>query len=342
MLPTMGAALSRREPSVPGSPDRPLAPDQPAETPQRLRVAGPDSARLTDRPADADRPAPWSRPDLRLRLDRLPPGHPSSPDLATQREAAPDAHERSYWNEVPRFMNAWADHLRRWPEASRTAAVDRTRDPPGSWRGDGNQYLNPQQHTQAKDAIAGVQQTEKSLTRDMTAAQRENTNGGRLAGMEFRLKGEDRLKEKLAEKLEHEPNRTPTDALREINDVIRYTFCFESDNYADGYKELKQRLETSEYRMTYSKNHWRDDPEYKGINTRWVGPESQRFEIQFHTPESFHAKQRVTHVSYERSRNQLTARAEQLEIEAFHRQVCTFIAAPSKVESILDYQEEDS
>src|SRR6185437_13915328 len=103
MLPTMGAALSRREPSVPGSPDRPLAPDQPAETPQRLRVAGPDSARLTDRPADADRPAPWSRPDLRQRLDRLPPGHPSSPDLATQREAAPDAHERSYWNEVPRF-----------------------------------------------------------------------------------------------------------------------------------------------------------------------------------------------------------------------------------------------
>jgi hypothetical protein len=239
-------------------------------------------------------------------------------------------------------MNAWADHLRRWPESSRPATVDRTRDPPGSWRGDGNQYLNPQQHAQAKDAIAQVQQTEKSMTKDMAAVARENTCGARLAGLEFRLKGEDRLKEKLAEKVKHEPDRTPADALREISDAIRYTFCLEPDNYTDGYKELKQRLEASEYRMTYSRNHWRDDPEYKGINTRWVGPEGQRFEIQFHTPESFHAKQRVTHVSYERSRNQLTDRVERLEIEAFHRQVCTFIAVPSKVESILDDQEEDS
>ena len=43
--------------------------------------------------------------------------------------------------------------------------------------------------------------------------------------------------------------------------------------------------------MIYSKNHWRDDPEYKGINTRWITPEGQRFEVQFHTAESFHAKQ---------------------------------------------------
>ena len=58
--------------------------------------------------------------------------------------------------------------------------------------------------------------------------------------------------------------------------------------------------------MIYSKNHWRDDPEYKGINTRWVTPEGQRYEVQFHTAESFHAKQQVTHEAYERLRNPLT------------------------------------
>ena len=55
--------------------------------------------------------------------------------------------------------------------------------------------------------ITEVQQTEKSLTEDMQATDRENTCGGWLAGLEHRLKGEDRLKEKIAEKIEHEPER---------------------------------------------------------------------------------------------------------------------------------------
>ena len=67
-----------------------------------------------------------------------------------------------------------------------------------------------------KEVIAGVQEAEKSLTTDMQAAERENTCGARLAGMEHRLKGEDRLKEKIAEKIEHEPGRTnPRERIRE-------------------------------------------------------------------------------------------------------------------------------
>ncbi len=58
--------------------------------------------------------------------------------------------------------------------------------------------------------------------------------------------------------------------------------------------------------MYLSKNSW-GNLEYKGINTRWVTRGGQRFEVQFHTPESFHAKQNITHVSYERIRNPLTS-----------------------------------
>ena len=66
------------------------------------------------------------------------------------------------------------------------------------------------------------------------------------------------------------------------------------ETYTQGYYDIKERLESLGYEMYQSKNSW-DDAEYKGINTRWVTPEGQRFEVQFHTPESFHAKQYVTH-----------------------------------------------
>jgi hypothetical protein len=220
--------------------------------------------------------------------------------------------------------------------------VDRSQDPPGSWRGDGNRYLNREQHAEAQDVITRVQRTEETLTERMEDTERVNACGGWLAGLEFCRKGEERLKEKIAEKIKDEPDRMPAEAVRQINDAIRYTYCFEPANYSGGYGDIKHRLEERGYAMIYSKNHWRDDLDYKGINTRWVTPEGQRFEVQFHTPESYHAKQHVTHVSYERLRNPLTGRSERLELGAFQREVCTFITVPGQAESIPDYKEEDS
>jgi hypothetical protein len=349
----MAAALpgrQRREPALPGSRD------------------GADQAGPADRLAAPDQPAPSSRADLRHRLERLPPAHPSSPrsadtgrdqpvgprdqdsrppreqtpDRAATRDRAdrePDAVTPDYWSQVPRFQQAWAEHARSWPgERAAAAAVDRSRDPAGSWRGDGNQYLDPQQHAQARDVIAGVQRAEQALTRQMGEVERQNASGGWLAGLEYRRKGEDRLKEKLADELGITPAMQPERAIEKVNDAIRYTFCFDPERYADGYWDVKQRLEAREHQMIYSKNHWRDDPEYKGINTRWVTPEGQRFEVQFHTPESFHAKQQVTHTSYERIRNPLTHDDERSELEAFQREVSSWITAPEGVQDIPDHR----
>jgi hypothetical protein len=188
--------------------------------------------------------------------------------------------------------------------------------------------------------IAGLQQAEKSLTRDMQAADRENPCGSWLSGLEHRLKGEDRLKEKIAEVLKRVPGRSAEDVMRTIPDAIRYTFCFDTATYSNGYLEVKQRLEACGSKMIYSKNHWRDDLEYKGINTRWVASDGQRYEVQFHTAESFHAKQQVTHKSYELLRNPLTSDRERSELRALHRDVCSWIIAPKGVADILDYREE--
>jgi hypothetical protein len=375
----MPGSLDR--PGQPRPLDPPDPPDPPDadDAPGRLRRASPrsesptvaDCSNETDHVAAGDHPVRWSKADLRQRLERLPAGHPSSlrsdapdhdrppgvwdPDRQTsaekadqdsaRREAKPDlqadAVNRNYWREVPRFMRAWADHVRRWPAERLASVVDRSRDPAGSWRGDGNQYLDPERHAQSNDVIAEVRRTEPKLTEHVREVARENTCSGWLEGLKFSCKGDERLKEKIAESLRIAPAKAPEDVMREIPDAIRYTFCFESASYTDGYRDVKQRLEEREYRMVYSKNHWRDDPEYKGINTRWVTLEGQLFEVQFHTRESCNAKQEVTHSAYERARNRLTGRSERRELEAFQREVCSWIAVPDEVASIPDYEERD-
>jgi len=93
--------------------------------------------------------------------------------------------------------------------------------------------------------------------------------------------------------------------------------------------------------MFYGRNSW-GDPEYKGINTRWVTPEGQRFEVQFHTPESYHAKQEITHEAYERIRNPLTNDDERSELKAFQREVTSWIPVPEGAKDIPDHRKEHS
>jgi hypothetical protein len=336
--------------AVPGSLDRPGHPHAPDGPDRRLppeRLAEPGSA---DRLPSSPESGRWSRDELRQRLERLPPGHPSSlrgddpdpddwadlDDQGDRSDHQPDAPESAYWREVPRFEQAWEDHVRRWPDEKVAAAVDRSRDPEGSWRGDGNQYLDPEQHAQAKAEIARVQRTEEALTKHMTETERE-TGSGWLEGLDHRRKGDERIKEKAAEILKRVPDRTVEGVVQTLPDAIRYTFCFESEDYAVGYWDVKQKMEDRGHNMIYSKNHWDDNPEYKGINTRWTTPEGQRFELQFHTPESLHAKQEVTHGCYERLRNPLTQAEERRELRSFQREVSGWITIPEGTTLIPDH-----
>jgi hypothetical protein len=73
-----------------------------------------------------------------------------------------------------------------------------------------------------------------------------------------------------------------------------------------------------------------------------VTPDGQRFEVQFHTPESFHAKHRVTHVAYERIRNTTiaTSRAELRRLHTFQSKVCSWIQVPDGAADIPDFKKE--
>jgi hypothetical protein len=184
-----------------------------------------------------------------------------------------------------------------------------------------------------------VREAEPTISANVKATEQENRYNGWLEGFDCRLKGEDRLKEKVAEKLEAEPRISTAEALREVADGIRYTYCFKPENYARGYYDIKEKLESRGYEMYHSKNSWTDS-EYKGINSRWVTASGQRFEVQFHTPESFHAKHHVTHISYERIRDPATSRSELRELHAFQREVCSRIRVPDGAADIPSYRKD--
>jgi hypothetical protein len=246
--------------------------------------------------------------------------------------------KRSYRDEVPRFLDMWADHEKRWPE-HRLPAVEPTDDPSGSYRSDGGFYLSPERHRQTIEVISKIREAEPRISADVKPTEQENRYDAWLEGFENRRKGEDRLKEKVAERLEGEPDKTPAELLRNVADAIRYTFCLRSETYSRGYYDIKDRLESCGYQMYESRNSW-DGTEYKGINTRWVTPEGQRFEVQVHTPESFHAKQYVTHHAYERLRNPRTNDNERTELKAFQREVCSYIEIPDGARDIPEFKKE--
>ena len=291
----------------------------------------PDEASRAERARDASAVRPQKRempdPDERGRAYE-----------ATRVHASADATEQgSYWDKVPRFGQMWAEHERRWPERQPAAEPEGSADPAGTYRSRGGFKLDPERHAETIGAIGRMRETEPPISADMQAVEKENTCGGWLAGFDRRIKGDDRLKEKVAEQAAAEPDKSSSAILRKIPDALRFTCCFEPDNYAGGYYDIKARLEGAGHEMYRSTNHWAD-PEYKGINTRWITQQGQRFEVQFHTPESFHAKEILTHKAYERIRDTTTSRPELRELHAFQRELSAWIQVPDGAPDIPDFK----
>ena len=298
-----------------GALDLPSEPDVPGPA-ERYVEGG------ADRPRTREQPGPEERERA---YEAMPEhGYAETGDAAEPGRHPDGTGARSYWDEVPRFVDMWADHEKRWPRSP--APADRTDDPPGV-------------DAATTEAACRVREAEPGISADAQTIEQENDHGGWLEGFEFRVKEEDRLKEKIAEQIEAEPGKSLSQILHKIPDAIRYTFCFQSDSYKQGYYDIKERLESRDHEMYYSRNWW-SDPEYKGINTRWVSSSGQRFEVQFHTPESFHAKHYVTHGAYERIRDPATSRSELRELHAFQKEVSSRIPIPDGATDIPDFKKE--
>lgn len=129
---------------------------------------------------------------------------------------------------------------------------------------------------------------EKTVTPAMRHIEAEDPDR-RLAGLEHRLKGKDRLTEKVL-KTVNERGHTEQEALGLIKDAIRYTFCYPDDGYTPGVHADCRRLSDAGFEFVDRENSWTNE-QYKGINSRWRVPDDgQLFEVQFHTQASLDAK----------------------------------------------------
>ena len=106
----------------------------------------------------------------------------------------------------------------------------------------------------------------------------------------------------------------------------------------DSYWGICSQLEERGNEMVVRRNSW-DEPDYKGINTRWRTADGQMFEVQIHTADSFQAK--AAHPrAYERLRSRPADDAERPELESFQQAVTSNVPVPHGVEAITDYRKE--
>jgi hypothetical protein len=245
------------------------------------------------------------------------------------------AEARDVWVKAAVALRAeWEAHKERYPDRERQAAATL---PDGSWHGDGNRRLSPEQNAEAAKCAADLR--DEALQRIGPAMERIEAAdpSRRLAGLAHMVKGEDRLKEKMADEL-RAPGVTMRQALDKIADGVRFTLEYPAERYAEGVLADVNRIKAEGFQLIKLKNLWHAD-QYKGVNSQWRAPETgTRCEIQFHTPESLEAKE-LTHGAYERIRSKNTPPAEERDLEDFQRRANTPLVTPPGTDRIRNFPE---
>jgi len=245
--------------------------------------------------------------------------------------AAPQAWARA----VPDLRAAWEEHKEKFPEGTRPAP--RTQ-PDGGWVADGDRRLTPEQNAEASKACADLRDEADQFIFPAMCRVEAASPGGRLAGLNHMLKGEDRLKEKIADELLAKPGKTIREAISEVADPVRFTLSYPPQRYAEGVATDVDGLKAEGFELIKLKNLWTAD-QYKGINSQWRRPDTgTRLEVQFHTPESLEAKE-LTHLAYERIRGSDASPAERRELQVFQLRVNALLIAPPATAEIKDFPE---
>ena len=245
------------------------------------------------------------------------------------------AADRDAWAEaVPGLRADWEEHKERYPERVRASSYT---EADGTWVSGEYRRLDPEQNTEASKAHADLaDEADRYILPAMRRIEAADPQRG-LVGLEHMVKGEDRLKEKLADEL-FGKDKTVRDALNEVPDAVRFTLCYDHGRYAEGVLADVDRLKAQGFELIKLKNLWSDN-QYKGINSQWHRLETgSRFEMQFHTPESLEAKE-LTHQAYERIRGSDATPAERREAREFQRRVNALLPTPPGTDRVKDYLE---
>jgi hypothetical protein len=252
-------------------------------------------------------------------------------------EPAENGQQARSWEETAEQVRwMWTEYKRRWPPEERPP-VDRSGDPPGSWRGDSVRFLPRAVNAELEEKCDHIADRERE-TISPRLREVESCDPDRcLIGFEDRLKDRDRIKEKVYDGMKL-LNRSSDRAISLLPDTIRYTFQYDETRYTQGVLADIVRVKEQGFNLDILKNSWSAD-QYKGINSQWIEPDTgQRFEVQFHTRISFEAKQ-LTHGAYERLRTSQADAFEDMVLEAFQKKVTADIPIPPDATEIPDHPE---
>jgi hypothetical protein len=311
------------------------------------RVAEQEHSPDLARPREPDHPreAPAQSGDLQTRLERLPVGHPSSPyrDDGSRKPPAPDL--ANYELPLPDELPPDPDHAdARLPEDASSA------EPGDSWLRAGRE-LSPERSRMADQALTRCRDIEGrdvdgnygdlGLTPAMRRIEAQLDHGHLTPDTErFALKDPDRFKEKFARLIERYPGTDPNELVHSIHDGVRYTFILDFDPYTETVDVAQRRLTDAGYDRIETKPGW-DGDEYKGVNSRWREPSTGvLFEVQFHTQDSWNAKQE-THDAYAKIQAAVGTSVEEKErLRTYQCEIVARVPIPPGALDIQPYKKE--
>jgi hypothetical protein len=181
-------------------------------------------------------------------------------------ENGQQAKPTATWEEkAEQFRWMRGEYKRRWPPEERPA-VDRSKDSPGSWRGDSNRLLERPINGRIEAECDRIAQRERETISPALRKVESCDPNRHLVGFEFRLKDRDGIKEKVAKSMA-EKGLSAEEATSRVPDAIRFTLEYDEDRYTQGVWADIARMNDQGLKLDILKNSWSSD-QYKGINRR--------------------------------------------------------------------------
>ena len=136
---------------------------------------------------------------------------------------------------------------------------------------------------------------EPSITADLITA--AGKSGMDVTGLEYRIKSQQSFLRKIASRY------SPGGNDYEVGDILRYTYTAAPKEFAGKTMQSIEILRDMGYNTSEVKNTWLNpiNP-YNGVNTNISTSSGQRFELQYHTPQSYELKSGEMHQLYEAQR----------------------------------------
>jgi hypothetical protein len=219
----------------------------------------------------------------------------------------------------------------------------------GSWQWKGR-YLTPGECHVAEEALGRCRIAEgrnvfggyghSGLTPAMRRIEAQLGHGSLAPDTEnSTLKSADSFKKKLADLILRHPDKSAEELSLEVPDGIRYAFIVEPEYYTEATLQAHSRLKGNGFDLEVRRNCWKG-PGYKGINSRWRDPAHDlAFEVQFHTAESWDARQRALAL-YEAIRDLGTPPEQRARLRAIYADMSGALPVPPGCTAIPDYRQE--